>query len=122
MYLIDLLMQILGYMLLSLVGLFVAFVIVAKLVRTFEDTILDPLVRYVLVPAFVIADWLLNFTTAWWMFWDMPNSWGELVTARLKRYKREYLYRDNLDLLDKWRLVFALRMCRLLSKHDPEHC
>jgi hypothetical protein len=122
MYLIDLLMQILGYMLLSIVGVFVLFVITAKLVRTFEDTVLDPVVRYVVVPAFVICDWLLNFTTAWWMFLDMPNSWTELVTDRLKRYKHDYLYKDNTTLLEDWRLVFAVRMCKLLSKHDPEHC
>jgi hypothetical protein len=120
--LIDSLMQVLGYMLLSLVGLFVAFVITAKLVRQFEDTVLDPVVRYVVVPAFMVCDWLLNFTTAWWMFLDMPNSWGELVTARLKRYKREYLYKDNTTFLEDWRLGFAMRMCKLLSKHDPEHC
>ena len=120
--LIDSLMQVLGYMLLSLVGLFVAFVVIAKLVRTFEDTVLDPVVRYVLVPAFVVCDWAVNFTTAWWMFLDMPNSWGELVTARMKRYKNDYLYRDNLNQLESWRLGFAVKMCGLLSKHDPEHC
>ena len=122
MEMINILMQIFGYMLLSIVWVFIAFVITAKLVRKFEDTALDPVVRYGVVPVFVIADWLLNFTTAWWIFWDMPNSWGELVTDRLKRYKKVYIHTDVLNPLEKWRVLFAIRMCKMLSKHDPEHC
>lgn len=44
---------------------------------------------YATVAAFVLLDWLMNWTLATVYFWEFPKSWRELVTARLQRYRAD---------------------------------
>jgi len=72
------------------------------------------------------------------MFQDTPAKVDEVVTNRLKRYKKKYaleaykvgddkkvkvwLPKKNLKPIEKYRLWWAVTMCRILSKFDKGHC
>ena len=103
------------YALLGILYLFFAYVAVMALKRRFDNTIWEkPLAIVIGIPA-VLFDWGMNwFITP--LFWDRPATWHELVTGRLKRYKRDYSSGF------KYRL--ASSVCRILDRFDPDgdHC
>ena len=111
---VDLIVLYYKYALIGIGYLFLAFVFVMFLKRKYEDTALEPILKIVVgIPA-VLFDWLMNmFLTP--LFWDLPGSWHELVTGRLKRY----IFRGTGK-----RYRFAKRVCDILDRFDPsgDHC
>lgn len=65
----------------------------------------------------VLVDWAVNMTVATVLFWDLPASWRELVTARLKRYHANVLEPE-------WRRALGQWICDRLDHFDPDgdHC
>jgi hypothetical protein len=67
-----------------------------------------------LIPG-VFCDWLLNMTVGTVLFLELPKSFGELLTPRLKRHCGK----------DGWRGWLATGIChKMLDKFDPRgrHC
>lgn len=64
--------------------------------------------------AFVIADWLFNLVYMSIWFRELPETLFELVTDRMKRYKK--LPRTSR------KYKFAVKLCDRLNKTDPGHC
>jgi hypothetical protein len=63
----------------------------------------------------VLLDWFLNFTLFIVFFLELPETWGELITGRLKRHCGK----------PTWRGKFATWICHgFLDKFDPRgrHC
>ena len=111
------------YWIATTIVLLVEYVIVMKIARWAEGTDYEGLVKYTVAPVFIIQDWWVNVLYSVPMM-DPPGTWNELVTGRMKRYKKKYSYTDysNYNLAEKWRLNYAMWLCKLLNKHDPEHC
>lgn len=101
-------------LLLSFVGLFLFYVAVMEIKVEVENTRFEPYFRYTVVPVFLVADWLVNLIISP-AFLDLPATPFELVTARMKRYKRGYP-------IGTWRNNFAWWLCRHLNRHDKGHC
>ena len=114
-------MNFLAYLLFSIPVVFLFFAFTATMYHKTKGTRFEKLIKYTLVPIFVITDWYLNWTTAWIIFWDMPDSPGELVTARVKRYRKMYLGRTDLNLKQRWRLGFAEKVGPMLNQYDENH-
>jgi len=57
-------------------------------------------------------------------FLDLPASWDETVTARLKRYKAipEIIVKRNTTKMDWYRYDVARWLCSQLNKSDKDHC
>jgi hypothetical protein len=104
------------YFLLGNLYLFVAYVLVMKLKgsKLMGTPLRWPLIIFVGIPA-ITFDWIMNWY-ATPFFWDVPDSFFEVVTERLKRYK----------LLDHstFKYRFAASVCRILDRFDPsgDHC
>jgi len=69
---------------------------------------------------FVIADWWVNIIISF-AFLDPPKTLGELVTGRMKRYKR-LQPRTFSPWLIRWRYSFAVFICKHLNEFDKDHC
>ncbi|MDX1341255.1 MAG: hypothetical protein R3227_02850 [Reinekea sp.] len=71
---------------------------------------------------FVIEDWVMNWMLCF-VFFDLPAEWNELVTGRMKRYKKlsetPKRYRKALD---NWRYNFSVWLCGHLNRYDKGHC
>lgn len=106
--------------------LFLEYCFVMTIIHKTRDTILAPVVKYTLVPFFVIQDWVYNIIPMTVLMLDLPDSPGELVTGRMKRYKRWYSDNDlpytNLSKLERYRLKFAQTLCKHLNRFDMGHC
>ena len=96
------------------VGTFAMFVGTAKLVSRYKGTKLEPFI-YPVVIAFVALDWFANWYVMSIWFFEWPQTKGELVTARMKRYKIEEPSGSRKN-------EFAFWLCRKLSEHDEGHC
>ena len=72
------------------------------------------------IPAFIF-DWYVNTFAATILFLDPPDGW-EVVTGRLKRYKKKYQGQVYLSPVKRWRLGWANYLCNLANKHDVGHC
>lgn len=96
------------------VGTFLFFVVLMELKVELEPTRYYPLFKYTLVPLFLIADWITNILISP-IFLDPPATPFELVTARMKRYKRAQHF-------GTWRSDFAYWLCNHLNRHDEGHC
>lgn len=73
---------------------------------------------------FIVQDWVMNLIMTIW-FLDLPEKWHEVVTERMKRYKKIELRRDDVGLimlLNSWRHYFSVFLCRILSVFDKDHC
>lgn len=58
----------------------------------------------------ILWDWLCNWTAATILFLQLPATWSELVTGRLKRYKAEG---------SGWRYKIAVWFALILDAFDP---
>ena len=108
--------------------LFIAYAGLFTLLALLRRSGLDQLPAFklltkLLVILFVLADWWVNLVISLLML-DLPAHARELVTGRLKRYKKEYQGTppDQLGQVERWRLGFAVFLCRQLNRYDPEHC
>jgi len=101
--------------------LIMIFIWVMKLRDAVEGTTLEkPLRIMVGLPAFIF-DWYVNTFAATILFFDPPDGW-EVVTGRLRRYKKAYQGQVHLSHIKKWRLWWAEYLCELANKHDKGHC
>jgi len=97
------------------------FVWVMKLRDACEGTVWEPFLRVVVgIPALVF-DWYVNTFAATVLFLDPPDGW-EVVTGRLKRYKKKYGSQAHLKGIKWWRLTIAEFFCNLANKFDVGHC
>lgn len=65
------------------------------------------------------CNWFLTF----FPFLDLPESFTELVTHRLKRYKKiKYVPYDKRTIMQKYRYYLAILLCDVLNKADKNHC
>lgn len=103
---------------LSLLCLFGAFVIVIEIKTEFENTRYYPLLKVVFGVPFLIANCLVNWLLSP-LFFDLPASPVELVTARMVRYKKLNPHGSRLN---EWRIGFAIWLCRHLNRRDAGHC
>lgn len=76
---------------------------------------------------FVLFDWWVNYTTVTLRFAEIPNSWSELVTTRMKTWRKRYEGKKPSELsLNNWhKRLYAVSLCdQLLDGHDPkgDHC
>jgi len=100
-------------------GFWVLYVFVMGLYRAKLDGSLTRTAWVVGFPWIVLAilvDWVVNWTIATLLFWDLPRSRSELVTGRFQRY----LTGDT-----GWRAKSASWVCsHLLDYLDPRghHC
>jgi len=108
-----------NYFVLSMTGVLFAFIILARLIDKFGK---DNWGMKALIVVFVIADWLLNWTTATVLWLQFPKTPLELVTDRLKRYKADYANTTDNNMIEWWRLKGAVFFCRILSANDEGHC
>lgn len=107
------------YPLAALLILFIFYVVLMELLAIYGE---DNLLLKPFVFIFVIMDWIVN-----WMltpiFLDLPGEAFELVTGRMKRYKKKYATFDKVKTnLDQWRYDFAYWLCKHLNRHDRGHC
>ena len=105
----------------NFVLLILIFVWVMRLRDWVEGTKLEKPLRIIVgVPAFAF-DWYVNLFAASILFLDPPDGW-EVVTGRLKRYKKKYQRKAKPNLLERWRLGWANYLCDLANRHDRGHC
>lgn len=102
----------------SMLCLFVGFVIVVEVKTEFENTRFYPLLKIVFGVPFLVADCLVNWLLSP-LFFDLPASPFELVTARMVRYKK---LNPHAGSLNRWRIGFAVWLCRHLNRRDAGHC
>lgn len=101
-------------------GLFVYYLAVMNLVRAREMGFIKPGTRQSLFLALIVLpgvflDWAVNMTICNLLFLELPKSWKELVTGRLKRHCGK----------QTWRGKVATWICHnLLDNFDPSgrHC
>ena len=122
----DLAIWIINNPLESFVIIFLQYCFVMTIIHRTKDTILAPVVKYTLVPVFVIQDWLYNITAMTVLMLDLPDGPFELVTGRMKRYKRELSFDGDpytyLNWLERYQLGFAKFLCKQLNRFDIGHC
>lgn len=105
----------------NFVLLILIFVWVMKLRDWSEDTKWEKPLRIIVgIPAFAF-DWYVNTFAATILFLDPPDGW-EVVTGRLKRYKKQYGVKDHLSWIKWWRYRWAIYLCDLANRHDKGHC
>lgn len=74
-----------------------------------------------LFAVFIVLDWWMDKLMIF-LFADLPKSWNQVVTKRMKLYKKTYSTRADLSMLETWRYKFALNLCRALNVFDENHC
>lgn len=101
-----------------LIILFFAFVFAYKFKAYYDKQ--SGVVKKLLMPfvytAFTVGyiyDVFVNYVVTI-LFVDIPGSWFETVTKRMQRYKT---LQDG-----SFKYRFAVKLCDILNKHDPEHC
>ena len=95
--------QYIHFTLLSLIALFIFFVVLVELKTEFENTKYYPVIKVLFGVPFLIADCLMNWVFVP-LFLDLPAHPFELVTGRMTRYKKLQSNRPwNLARLKKWR-------------------
>ena len=105
----------------NFIMLIVIFIWVMKLRDAVERTKWEKPLRVIVgIPAFAF-DWYVNTFAATIFFLDPPDGW-EVVTGRMKRYKKNYEGQKYLILIKLWRLWWAVRLCDLANKYDKGHC
>lgn len=111
------------FVVVNFVLLILIFVWVMQLRDAVAGTIWEKPARiFIGIPAFAF-DWYVNMFAASILFLDLPEGlWREVVTGRLKRYKKEYQGQEYLSLIKLWRLWWAEHLCDLANKYDMGHC
>jgi len=112
------------YSLYAFTGLFMYYIILMEAIRIYGRT------KAVIAMAcvFWFFDWLVNvFIISVW-FLQLPHKPFQLVTGRLKQWRKDYEYQSyrDLTLLERKRMLFAVYICdRHLDKYDVitgDHC
>jgi len=107
-----------GASILACYVVWILYLAIMHLIRAREYGTLKKTARWLGYPVVlvgIILDWLLNVIVGTVLFLEMPKSFGELVTARLKRHCN----------LPTWRGAIAWWVChKLLNTFDPSgrHC
>lgn len=105
----------------SVYVLYVYYLAVMALRRAKLEGLIEPgtrqsvLLATVVLPG-VVLDWVGNFVLGTVLFLELPKSWGELITGRLKRHCCKG---------DTWRSKLATFIChQMLDTFDPggKHC
>lgn len=97
--------------------LFIQYVVLMELLAKYGETNwLKPLVFIFIIEDYIV-NWLITVT-----FLDAPRGLNELVTGRMKRYKRKYQLLEDLNILESWRYNFAVWLCNHLNRYDKGHC
>lgn len=109
------LLKIIGYGIAATYALWVFYLAVMNLKRAKDAGNLRPIALWLGSPILVVGiviDWLVNWVVFTVVCLDFPESAGELVTGRLKRYVR--------DEPDTWRASLAFWFAdELLDAFDP---
>lgn len=86
-------------------------------------TVFEKPVRWVGIVIFIPQDLIMNYWLSV-LFLDQPGHATELVTGRIKRYKRQLqgLPQESMNRREKFRIGFAVKLCNHLNKSDKEHC
>ncbi len=90
----------------------------------FQGTLKEHKYGKYLYYAFIPQDWLMNLIMTIW-FLDLPKTWNELVTGRMKRYKLIEINSGDvglITLLKIWRYYFAYYLCKILNIFEKDHC
>lgn len=84
-----------------------------------------PLLVQVII--FLFFDWFLNILLTLPML-DLPATFFELTTHRMKRYKKLVWHINRwgdlnmASFLDRWRYNVAIFICGLLNRGEKDHC
>jgi hypothetical protein len=106
------------------VEFFVVLFIQYAIIATFQTQLKRvPLIGYPILLVFLVQDWWMDKLMTV-LFMDMPETRGQLVTGRMKIYKRRYgdTPLGALTPIERFRYMFAVRLCVWLNRFDPEHC
>jgi len=101
---------------LSIPVMLVLFMIMAKIHYSMHNKIL----HFVLGTIFSVLNFLTNAWTISIVGLELPK-WHKKefpTTLRMKRWKKL----DPDSKLNRWRIGFATKICKIVSKYDPGHC
>lgn len=87
-----------------------------------EASLFAKLVFVFFVIPFVLFDWAMNMTVITVLCLDLPKDKTEVVTERMKRYKRTYGITKPYKMIDHWRLQVAFFLCSIANSIAKEHC
>ena len=110
------------YIIVPIIYLIFAFFVTIKVAEKAIETKFEKLVLWFIVYPFVLFDWLMNMTVMTVVCFDLPASRTEVVTARMKRYKRAYQFVEPPRLIDKWRSWFSFFLCDIANAITEDHC
>jgi len=113
---------------LSFIGLYIYYITLMMAHKWLQGTQWHKAVEVMVWP-FMVMDWAVNvFVLSVW-FWELPNNTTEVVTLRLKRWRREYEGKNflMLDAIEQRRLIFAETICDKFldyfdTMHNGDHC
>lgn len=102
--------------LLSLLILFVQFVVIMKIHHKAHNKLLHTLLSIWFIPQDIVVN--MAFCTIVGL--ELPEEW--LVTARMKRWKKLDPTGNAKSGIKRWRHRFATKLCNMLNKYDAGHC
>jgi len=117
-----------AYSLLAFIGLYLYYIALMTGHKWLKGTQWHKVVE-VLVWPFLVLDWAVNvFVLSIW-FLELPGYPTEVVTERLKRWRREYENQNynKLNSIKQRRLIFAETICDEFldyfdTMHNGDHC
>lgn len=101
--------------------LFVGFIVVIKLGEKAKGTRWYKPYLVIFGIPFTVADWLFDIVVIP-VFWDKREHNKELLTDRMKRYKRISKPERMVFKMSKFRYVSSVNLCRILNVIDKGHC
>lgn len=108
------------YIILPIVYLILAFFVTVKVGERAIGTVFEWPVFVIFVAPFILYDWFINQTVMVVLCLDLAEDKTEVVTKRMKRYKKEYEY--PYELLHHWRLFLAKFLCGIANSITEDHC
>lgn len=106
------------------VGFFLVLFAQYAVLMMYQEKLRDSGLGAILYLVFIVQDWLMNLVMTIW-FLDPPEHISEVVTGRMKRYKRTGGYSKRgagIELVEAWRYYFAVYLCKALNRFDKGHC
>lgn len=110
------------YVITPILYLIVAFIVTVKSAEKGINTRFEKWVRWFVVYPFVLFDWFVNQTAMVVLCFDWADDKTEVVTERMKRYKRAYGFVAPYRLIDYWRKFIVIVLCWIANKIAPGHC
>lgn len=123
------------YLVMPLIYLTVAFAITVRMatiavdknfmLSTFnfwEASLFAKFVFVFFVIPFVLFDWAVNMTVMTVLCLELPGDRTEVVTERMKRYKRTYGMTKPYKMVNRWRREIAFFLCSIANSIAREHC